>query len=147
MNPVLKQIAADLARPGAKRDPGRLRRMLEDAQREIARLEGLINVPHTDEFLQAVRLEAAHQINRWGVEHDRGKDPPAWYWLVGYLAGKALAAALAGARDQELHLTALHHTISTAAVLLNWWRHMRGLELTYQPASDAAARLVDGGGA
>ncbi len=42
-----------------------------------------------------------------------------WFWLIGYLAGKALMHALAGDRDK-----AKHHTISTAAALLNWHRAM-----------------------
>ncbi|WP_458865021.1 hypothetical protein, partial [Enterococcus faecium] len=30
-------------------------------------LDALINTPHTDEWFDAVRLEAAHQIQRWGT--------------------------------------------------------------------------------
>ena len=101
-------------------------------------MDGLINTPHTGEWFEAVRLEAAHQIERWGVDHDRGKGPPEWFWLIGYLAGKAVAAALKGDTEK-----ALHHTISTGAVLLNWWRHIKGVELTYQPGSDDAVQMVE----
>ena len=66
-------------------------------------------------------LEAAHQIDRWGADHDAGKTPWDWFWTVGYLAQKAASAALAGDTDK-----AKHHTISTSALLLNWHRRLSG---------------------
>lgn len=83
--------------------------------REIERLRGLINTPELEDFLQGVKTEAAHQVERWGDAHDRSKSAEHWYWLVGYLAGKALRAAIAGEREK-----ALHHTISSAAALFQW---------------------------
>lgn len=78
-------------------------------------LHGLVNRPHTDNFLEATRLEAGHQIDRFGAAHDRDKSAENWFWLVGYLAGKCLHAVVTGNKAK-----ALHHTISTAAALLNW---------------------------
>ena len=66
-------------------------------------------------FLEAVDDEARFQREWWGRDHDAEKEPQDWYWLIGYLAGKALRAHIDGDRDK-----ALHHTISTAAVLLHW---------------------------
>jgi hypothetical protein len=83
---------------------------------EVARLFALINTPHTDEFFEAVRLEAAHQIQRWGARHDAGKTAPDWFWLVGYLLGKALHFP-----DKRKH-----HLVSSAAALLNWFRAETG---------------------
>lgn len=60
---------------------------------EVERLDSLINHPTTDAFLSGVRLEAAHQAERWGIDHDAGKGPVDWLFLVSYLAGKAAAAA------------------------------------------------------
>ena len=65
--------------------------------------------------MKGVPLEAAHQRKRWGSKHDAGKTPSDWFWLVGYLAGKALHAHVTGDTKK-----ALHHTISTAAALCNW---------------------------
>lgn len=79
-------------------------------------LHALINSPHTASFLEAVKLEAAHQRDRWGVPADRGKSAENWFWLVGYLAGKCLRAAITGDREK-----AKHHTISTAAACANWF--------------------------
>jgi hypothetical protein len=73
-------------------------------------LEELINTPHTAEFLEAVKLEAVHQRERWGSEHDYGKTDADWFWLVGYLTGKAIHKP-----EKQLH-----HIITTAAALLNW---------------------------
>jgi hypothetical protein len=82
---------------------------------DLLRDAALINSPQTANFLESVKTEAAHQVKRWGEAHDRGKSAENWYWLIGYLAGKALRAAIDGDRDK-----ALHHTISSAAALLHW---------------------------
>lgn len=88
---------------------------LECLRQRVASLEALINSPHTAHFLDATRTEMAHQVERWGTVHDRAKEPQDWFWLVGYLAGKALRAHIDGDREK-----ALHHTISSAAALANW---------------------------
>jgi hypothetical protein len=106
---------------------------------EIERLTTLIDTPHTHDWLRAVPLEAAHQVKRWGVEHDVGKTPLDWFWLIGYLAQKAATSALAG--DVE---KAKHHTVSTGAVLLNWFRRLAGDEHTFQPGIDPQQRTEAG---
>ncbi len=82
---------------------------------EIDRLRALINTPEVDNFIEGVRLEAVHQRERWGAPHAREKSAEHWFWLVGYLAGKALRSALLGDLDK-----ARHHCISTAAALSHW---------------------------
>ena len=108
----------------------RLRREAEDSasasvilRAENERLRGLINNPHTDDFLEAVRLEAAHQQERWGSEHDAGKTDADWFWLVGHLAGKAITKP-----EKQLH-----HIITTAAALLNWHGHKTGASTGMRP--------------
>lgn len=93
----------------------------EALRSENERLRSLINTPHTDEWIDAVRLEAAYQIERWGTSHDSGKTPADWFWLLGYLGQKAMVAQMAG--DEE---KAKHHTISSGAMLLNWFRAVVG---------------------
>lgn len=105
---------------------------LEAKDAEIARLNALINTPHTDEWFDGVRLEAAHQIERWGTEHDAGKQPADWFWLLGYLGQKAMTAAMTG--DVE---KARHHTISSGAMLLNWFRSIVGDSGAMRPGTDA----------
>lgn len=73
------------------------------------------DVPILHDFWEGVRAEKEHQRKRWGEVDDRNKTPADWFWLVGYLAGKALAAAITGDRDK-----AKHHTISSAAALAMW---------------------------
>lgn len=104
---------------------------IAELEAEVQRLTLLIDTPHTADFMQAVPLEAAHQIKRWGNDHDEGKTPFDWFWLVGYLAQKAAAAAVAGDIEK-----AKHHTISTAACMLNWHRRLTGDETTFQPGTD-----------
>ncbi len=90
--------------------------------------EPIINTPHTESFLEGVRREAVHQRERWGSEHDAGKGPTDWFWLLGYLAGKAVWAATHGDREK-----ALHHTVSSAAALLNWHAAMSGVSNEMRP--------------
>lgn len=91
-------------------------------------LEKKLNSPELHDFAQGVILEAAHQSERWGSEHDAGKEPQDWFWVVGYLAGKALAAHISGNTEK-----ALHHTISAAAVLNNWHAAISGASTVMRP--------------
>lgn len=157
-----------------------LQQLVSMARRSLE-LEALLNTPKTDEFLEAVRIEAAHQVERWGIESDAGKTPWDWFWLVGYLAQKAAQAASnhgaptaelealvarwreaaseeidnpivtwrdgvwGRANDLDLALRqaralnldkAKHHTISTAAALLNWHRALSGEPTPMRPGTD-----------
>lgn len=101
---------------------------VEQLRAEVARLNALINTPHTHDFLEAVRLEMPHQRERWGSEHDAGKTPNDWFWLVGYLAGKALHALVSGNTER-----AKHHLVTTAAALGNWFLAVTGENTVMRP--------------
>jgi hypothetical protein len=96
--------------------------MLEQLDAERAKL----NTPHTANFIEAVKLEAAHQRERWAAEHDAGKSDADWFWLIGYLAGKVL-------RPDNTPEKRLHHIITTAAVCLNWHAHRTGADTRMRP--------------
>lgn len=74
-----------------------------------------LDVPEIEDFLKGAVIEAQHQRQRWGDEHDTSKSPEEWFWLIGYLAGKGLQAQRSG--DMEKFK---HHLITGAAVLANW---------------------------
>jgi hypothetical protein len=93
------------------------------ARAERDRLRRLINSPHVFSFLRGTQLEVAHQVERWGEAHDHAKMPADWFWLLAYLAGKALAAHIAGDADK-----AKHHCISSAGVLAKWHMAIDGGE-------------------
>lgn len=95
---------------------------------ELEAIERIVNSPEIDDFAKGVVLEAAHQRGRWGSNHDEGKAPLDWFWLIGYLAQKAATAATAGDQDK-----ALHHTISTAAALANWHLALAGVDNSMRP--------------
>lgn len=101
---------------------------LELLEREVLRLTALLNTPEIDDFAKGAVLEAAHQRVRWPSDHDDGKSPFDWFWLIGYLAQKAAAAAVAGDVDK-----AKHHTISTAAALANWHLTLSGVDTSMRP--------------
>lgn len=105
---------------------------------QLERLTALVNSPETANFLRGVHIEAIHQVERWGTAHDRAKRPADWFWLVGYLAGKALHAQNAGDTEK-----ALHHCISTAAALYNWHCSISGVDVSMCPGRSDLAELVD----
>jgi len=98
------------------------------AQRRRVHEVEKLNTPEIEDFVRGIEREAKHQRVRWATTHDSGKTPEDWFWLIGYLAGKCLAAFTAGDRDK-----ALHHTISTAAVLLNWHAAIKGTSNSMRP--------------
>jgi hypothetical protein len=102
---------------------------------ELERLRALVHSPQVTDFLEAVRTEAAHQVERFGSDHDAGKGPTDWFWLLGYLAGKAVWSATHGDREK-----ALHHVITTAAACLNWHAQLsgeaRGMRPGIEPPND-----------
>lgn len=100
--------------------------------REAVRAE-IINAPETADFMAGVPIEATHQRKRWGADHDAGKGPLDWFWLIGYLAQKAATSAIAGDTEK-----ALHHTISTAAALANWHAALSGKDTRMRPGIDQA---------
>lgn len=103
---------------------------------EVERLNAIVNTPQANDFLRAVSTEAEHQRQRWGSDHDAGKTPADWFWLVGYLAGKALHAHAAGDVAK-----AEHHIITTAAALANW--HLATFGRTdMRPGIDGEAALT-----
>jgi hypothetical protein len=108
---------------------------VEALRQRVATLEALINSPETADWMKGVPLEAAHQVERYGIDHDAGKTPFDWFWLIGYLAQKAASSAVTGDIEK-----AKHHTISTGAALLNWHRNLSGENTKMRPGIDTSIR-------
>lgn len=112
-----------------------LSKMIDDnrkLQAEVENLRSLISRPYMGAWADEILIEAAHQRDRWGADHDHGKSPEDWFWLIGYLAGKCLAAHKAG-DIQKAH----HHTVSTGAVLAHWAASIDGNESVFRPGVGA----------
>ena len=140
--PRAKQFRKEFGIDGSYAETEQFRRvkafaieLAQQFQAEIDRLHTIINTPHADDFIRAVSIEAEHQRQRWGSEHDTGKTPADWFWLVGYLAGKALHAHAAANVEK-----AEHHIITTAAACANWHRAMFG-KTDMRPGIDGGALL------
>jgi hypothetical protein len=100
----------------------------DTAEARVRELEALINQPSTAVFVDAVRTEIAHQVDRWGAEHDAGKRPEDWITLVVYLLGKATASHYIGDREKLLH-----HVITIAATCGNWHAALTGADNRMRP--------------
>lgn len=84
------------------------------------KLYGLINKPEVIDFTRGMSCEFAFQNLKWGDETLDNYTHEDWFWVVGYLAGKAVHCF-----ENDKHKKGLHHTITTAAVLSHW--HSRAL--------------------
>lgn len=109
-----------------------LRSELDEARANLAEASRLWDGPETADWIAGVRKEAPHQVARWGLSHDDGKEPEDWLWLLGFLATKAVQSARAGDVDK-----ALHHTISSGAMLLNWHARLLGIASQFRPGTEA----------
>jgi len=87
---------------------------------EILRLHNLINKPEIKDFVAGVEREMAHQIERWGEGHDKGKHWAEWLALFSYLEGKLTDAIYRGD-----HGKVLHHLITLAAAAGHAHRHLK----------------------
>ncbi len=145
------------------------RQRFEAAEKERARLHDLVNTPELVNFPKAVQLEAVHQVERWGKDDRTSKVPSDWHWLAAHLAGRALEHHKEAERlqpqlqawslncpDADLLLTsmreqiafhrekAVHHCITTAAVMSHWHASVLGLASLnpgHDGARDMAAKL------
>lgn len=107
---------------------------LEAKDAEIARLRALLNNPQVKEFFAAVEVEAAHQREKWGENHDAGKDLGDWSLLFQYIMGKQAQAVY----DQNWPKY-LHHLITLAAICSNAHRALApGMLAPPAPAEPAA---------
>lgn len=84
----------------------------------------LLSTPEFRSFADGVVLEAQHQRQRWGKEHDEGKADADWFWLIGWLAGKAVHNPLQPGEDATEKR--LHRIITAAAALANWHAQILG---------------------
>jgi hypothetical protein len=91
-----------------------------------------LNTPEVHNFVRAVILETLHQRERWGSEHDAGKTDADWFWLIGYLAGKALHNPPSdnGLTPDDLRL---HRIITIAAAAANWHAARTGAHTDMRP--------------
>lgn len=104
---------------------------LEILKRELDEIRSVIGSPTTDDFFSSVRNEAAHQVDRWGVDHDAGKRPEDWIALLSYLLGKATKAHYDGDVEKMKH-----HIVTISAVCLNWLRALNGESTRMRPGVD-----------
>lgn len=87
---------------------------------EISRLNKLINHPELENFLEAVKIEAAHQTERWGLENEEKKPPHHYVMVFTKLLGKLSLAIWDRDGDKFKH-----HLITMAAVSFNTHRQVK----------------------
>lgn len=91
---------------------------VDEIVEDYVRLHKLVNSPHIIDFTEAEILEAAFQQEKWGANGDEGKTDADWFWLIGYLAGKALHNP--DTTEKNADKKRLHRIITIAAAARNW---------------------------
>lgn len=90
----------------------------------VAELNAIIHKPESDDFLRGIAIEAEYQRQLHGVDATEARfDWHQWFWVTGYLLGKALAACKSGEDNGD---KAKHHLVTTAALLNNWHNTLTG---------------------
>jgi hypothetical protein len=113
-----------------------LEEQLGQAREKAAKYDA-INTPELYDFVTATVNEALHQRERWGVEQDGGKTDADWFWLIGFLAGKALHNP---PKDDMGSVDArLHRIITVAAAACNWHGATLGTYALMRPGVDPAS--------
>lgn len=79
----------------------------------------IINTPEIEDFLRAVKIEAAHQREKW-AETDPMKSDADFYWLIGWLGGKAVTDAHEPDDSRTERERRLHRIVTVAAAAYNW---------------------------
>jgi len=74
----------------------------------------ILETPDPHDFWEASKIEAQYQEAYWGKKGDEGKTDADWFWLIGYLAGKALH------NPGGEHQKKLHRITTIAAAAKNW---------------------------
>jgi hypothetical protein len=108
--------------------------VLDRLSAENTRLQNLLNAllnrlnnPEVNLFLEGIKIEAAHQVERWGEDHDANKTFEQWTALLVRLLGKFVDS-----NWNKDHTKSLHHLITMAAVCANAHRQMVEKEAVYR---------------
>lgn len=86
-----------------------------------------LNIPEVIDFIEAIKIEAAHQQEKW-KKTDPEKTDADWFWLIGWLGGKAVMDPHEPADDRMPIERKLHRIITVAAAAYNWhsWAKRQG---------------------
>jgi len=99
---------------------------VDELEAENKRLKELINCPEIVDFRHGLCIEAAHQKERWGEEHDQKKSFSDWFMVLNFLLGKLAKAYWDNDMDKVKH-----HIITSAAVLANFHKEIIRRELLH----------------
>lgn len=89
---------------------------VEELRAEVARLRAIIDRPDPTDFVNATIQEARYQLIYWG--DNAWHDNEGWFWLLGYLGGKALR--------EDGPEKRLHRVTAVAAACANWHCQLTG---------------------
>lgn len=92
---------------------------LSKSQREL--INAIINTPQTENFIDAVKIEIQHHIERWGDESE--KHPHDFHCVISYLNGKLIKSIWE--KDVEKFE---HHLITITAVCGTCHKYLKSSE-------------------
>lgn len=93
--------------------------MTEEKLKRLEYLESLINSPEVNDFIEGLKIEQAHQTEKWGREQEENHHPAHYILVNNKLLGKLTVAMWDG--DVEKFK---HHCITIAAAMFNCHRQI-----------------------
>lgn len=93
--------------------------MSEADKKRLIYLEALINSPEIGDFIEGVKIEAAHQTEKWGREQEESHHPAHYILVANKLLGKLAVAMWNGDKEKFSH-----HLITIAAAMHNCHRQI-----------------------
>lgn len=90
-----------------------------ELKKQIEKLNLLINNPELNNFIEAIKIESAHQTERWGREHEENSPPHHYVLVANKLLGKIATSIFDSDSDKFKH-----HCITLASMLHNCHRQI-----------------------
>lgn len=92
----------------------------EYLKKENDRLTELLNNPEIEDFIKGVRLEASHQLERWGIDREESAPPHHFILVFNKILGKMAVDIFNKDIDKFKH-----HCIAVAAEMHNIHRQTK----------------------
>lgn len=125
---VLSKDRRDPETEGRRREPPACCRTADEHEEKVRlAIDKHLSTPEILDFIKAIQIEAKYQEEQW-KKADPEKTDADWYWLIGWLGGKAVNDPHKVGDLRPTIERKLHRIITVAAAAYNWhaWAKKQG---------------------